>query len=242
MKPGTGVEVEGLVARPDLNGMSATVLGYVPEKDRFHVKIVGSGEEVCLKPTSVAKIKTYPPGSCGNCGAAPVKPAGKLKNCAGCFAVAYCGSECNTAHWQRHKAACKARMEVSARINFKEAKEALDLGRPDGHVYCSVNWATMAADGPKMQPWSTEGESKKLFIVKVQIPVDLSLKFSPPRRAATSFASCMAEGRPAYSIAIMCYDKTRDVHINVPCSMTSVFDVLAIAVESQGVKLRGNKI
>ena len=93
MKSGTGIEIEGLVARPDLNGMSATVLGYVLEKDRHHVKIVGSGEEVCLKPTSLAKITPYSPGSCGNCGAAPVKPAGKLKNCAGCFAVAYCGSD-----------------------------------------------------------------------------------------------------------------------------------------------------
>jgi hypothetical protein len=39
---------------------------------------------------------------CGKCGR-----EGELKKCARCLSVAYCGRECQTAHWPTHKVHCK---------------------------------------------------------------------------------------------------------------------------------------
>ena len=43
---GSGVEVHGLQARPDLNAKHARVVAYVPDRERYHVVILGTDEEV----------------------------------------------------------------------------------------------------------------------------------------------------------------------------------------------------
>ncbi len=44
---------------------------------------------------------------CGSCGAPPAIGT-ELMRCGRCRSVAYCGKECQRAHWKQHKGACKA--------------------------------------------------------------------------------------------------------------------------------------
>jgi hypothetical protein len=52
---GSGVEVHGLKARPDLNAKHARVVAYVPERERYHVVILGTDEEVYLRRANLTR-------------------------------------------------------------------------------------------------------------------------------------------------------------------------------------------
>jgi hypothetical protein len=56
-EPNTRVEVNGLTARPDLNGKSATVVKYVADRGRYHVKVDKGAEETYLRPANVSTKK-----------------------------------------------------------------------------------------------------------------------------------------------------------------------------------------
>lgn len=45
---------------------------------------------------------------CSGCGA---EKAGALKTCSGCRVACYCNVQCQTAHWEAHKAACKTSLQ-----------------------------------------------------------------------------------------------------------------------------------
>ncbi len=53
-------------------------------------------------------VPKLPPALCARCGGA----ADKL--CSACGGAAYCGAECQKAHWKEHKAACKAARQQQA--------------------------------------------------------------------------------------------------------------------------------
>ena len=55
LAPGTAVEVQGLKARPDLNGKRAKIVAYVEERERYQVK-VDEGEEIYLRPANVSEL------------------------------------------------------------------------------------------------------------------------------------------------------------------------------------------
>jgi len=64
LEPGTGVEVSGLNARPDLNGELGRVIGYLPARERYQVRmrwrvsgVTGSGdaEEILLRRRNLAR-------------------------------------------------------------------------------------------------------------------------------------------------------------------------------------------
>ncbi|KAF5329763.1 hypothetical protein D9619_009281 [Psilocybe cf. subviscida] len=65
-------------------------------------------------------ITTYAQ-ACVQCGKG--KKDAPLQRCGGCHRVCYCGSECQTAHWPKHKAICKA-------LKTLETKHAEELRRP----------------------------------------------------------------------------------------------------------------
>jgi TPR repeat protein len=52
---GSGVEVHGLQARPDLNAKRARVVAYVPERERYHVVILATDEEMYLRRANLTK-------------------------------------------------------------------------------------------------------------------------------------------------------------------------------------------
>ena len=53
LKPGTGVELGGLKARPDLNGKYGRVVMYVRERERYHIVILGTSEETYLRAANL---------------------------------------------------------------------------------------------------------------------------------------------------------------------------------------------
>lgn len=61
MEPGTVVEVNGLKARPDLNGKHGTVVAYAADRERYHVNIVGTEEETYLKPANISIVEEPEP-------------------------------------------------------------------------------------------------------------------------------------------------------------------------------------
>ena len=75
LAPGTAVEVQGLKARPDLNGKRAKIVAYVGERERYQVK-VDEGEEIYLRPANVSELphaSDEPAAEAGD--AAPSPPA-----------------------------------------------------------------------------------------------------------------------------------------------------------------------
>ena len=52
---GSGVEVRGLQARLDLNAKHARIVAYVPERERYHVVILGTDEEVYLRRANLTR-------------------------------------------------------------------------------------------------------------------------------------------------------------------------------------------
>lgn len=57
-------------------------------------------------PTSsahmVAEVESYIAKVCGNCGT-----GGKLKTCDRCHLTRYCGQECQSSNWKKHKTMCR---------------------------------------------------------------------------------------------------------------------------------------
>ena len=53
LEPGVAVLVEGLKARPDLNGTPAVVVAFAAERERYRVKMTATGEELYLRPENV---------------------------------------------------------------------------------------------------------------------------------------------------------------------------------------------
>ena len=62
---GTFVQIQGLVARPDLNGMRAEVVAFISDRKRYQVKVDG-GEELYLKPVNLKVTETGSTASDGD--------------------------------------------------------------------------------------------------------------------------------------------------------------------------------
>ena len=45
LEAGTAVTVNGLKARPDLNGKTAKIVAYVPERERYHLTMDDGEQE-----------------------------------------------------------------------------------------------------------------------------------------------------------------------------------------------------
>jgi hypothetical protein len=93
---GTRVLVQRLVAKPELNGMRATVLSFDKRAGRYKVAL-DDGKELSLKAECVTRA---------GCAAAGCASEEASSVCARCQAVRYCSRECQRADWRAHKLAC----------------------------------------------------------------------------------------------------------------------------------------
>ena len=55
---GSKVSIDGIKSRPEINGTVGTVIGYLPERERYNVKLDG-GEELALKLTALSLIPPH---------------------------------------------------------------------------------------------------------------------------------------------------------------------------------------
>jgi|Transcript_6907 hypothetical protein len=62
---GTFVQIQGLVARPDLNGTRAEVVAFISDRKRYQVKVDG-GEELYLKHVNLKVTETGSTASDGD--------------------------------------------------------------------------------------------------------------------------------------------------------------------------------
>ena len=69
LEPGTAVLVEGLKARPDLNGKPAVVVAFAAERERYQVKMTATEEELYLRPANVSAAA--PSGNAASSGPPP---------------------------------------------------------------------------------------------------------------------------------------------------------------------------
>jgi hypothetical protein len=72
-------------------------------------------------------------GSCANCG----KPGGALKRCSICKHVWYCGAECQTAAWKRHKKTCAPPLstdDVRAKVLAGDADDWREVLKWEGRM------------------------------------------------------------------------------------------------------------
>jgi hypothetical protein len=59
-------------------------------------------------PSASAFSCTAEEGCCAYCGESPTHAAVAMGDCGACNKVVYCGKACQLAHWELHKAECKA--------------------------------------------------------------------------------------------------------------------------------------
>lgn len=56
LRVGDQVTVEGLKARPELNGAVGVLKAYLPEKGRFQVEVKGERDDLLLRPSNITKV------------------------------------------------------------------------------------------------------------------------------------------------------------------------------------------
>ena len=81
LEAGTAVTVNGLKARPDLNGKTAKIVAYVPERERYHLTMDdGEQEELYLKPSNVELSGRDEPVADAQASGSPWAPAAPTEN------------------------------------------------------------------------------------------------------------------------------------------------------------------
>ncbi len=70
---------------------------------------VNAAKAAAFLKQRAAALPRLPAAGCARCG---ITAAGK--RCGACGGAAYCGAECQRAHWAAHKAACRAARKVAA--------------------------------------------------------------------------------------------------------------------------------
>ena len=96
------VRIDGLSARPDLNGQFGKAVKFVSETGRYGVMLENGRETIALKPANLsAASASEVRHACGQCGALDAQTA-----CSKCFAVWYCNQECAELAKEGHKQHC----------------------------------------------------------------------------------------------------------------------------------------
>lgn len=99
--------------------------------------------------------------ACDHCG-----KTSSLKKCNGCFAVQYCGRECQLAGWSAHKAACKAKQRAFVTVDLSAGRDA---AFPD-MISVSMNFASgNITQSKKVEKGGvSRSHTSGTFVVKVQ--------------------------------------------------------------------------
>mmetsp|Transcript_27789 Transcript_27789/g.93418 ORF Transcript_27789/g.93418 Transcript_27789/m.93418 type:complete len:323 (+) Transcript_27789:562-1530(+) len=145
--------------------------------------------------------------------------------CVRCKRERYCGRACQKAHWSAHKVSCRAPVDVAAAVIIAvDLKGLTEMGMPGGqHALCISSDAPLSdlVDAAKAAGSSfgraaprapNRRGSDKLFPVKVQIPI---IPLSDE------------------DFAMMVYDRTRKVRVQVTASNCTGWRQLATAVARQ---------
>lgn len=141
----------------------------------FHKQQDGCFRLSVLYPPGEEDLKVHKNAVCSNCG--KTSESGKFKECGKCGGAAYCGRECQVAHWKStHKFVCKKTAEELREEGAGSGRSSVvfDLtyrppGMPEGHILKSFSHlgvsgpARSASDGP---PRDIHGGAE--FVVKVQ--------------------------------------------------------------------------
>lgn len=88
--------------------------------------------------------------SCTRCHTPPSEGS-KLHVCAGCQTAAYCGVECQRAHWPSHKLDCKALGKMHERSVESRATQKAK-GRPSKNQRFFFEWYSACPVGPSKRP------------------------------------------------------------------------------------------
>jgi len=123
-------------------------------------------------------------GKCCVCGHA------KSQRCTGCYIVWYCGAECQKEDWSKHKASCKETRAQYIPLTISMLDEDPLL-----------NYLSGKLSNHKKE----EKPSKSHFVVKVQVPLNPGMKFTPMRIYNKDRSLCGAIFREAQEEV---YDKT----------------------------------
>jgi len=99
-------------------------------------------------------------GKCCVCGKA------KSQRCTGCYIVWYCGPECQKEDWSKHKANCKETRAQYIPVTISMLEEDP-----------LINYLSGKLSNHKIE----EKPSKSHFVVKVQVPLNPDMTFSPMR-------------------------------------------------------------
>jgi len=99
-------------------------------------------------------------GKCCVCGKA------KSQRCTGCYIVWYCGAECQKEDWAKHKANCKQTRAQYIPVTISMLEEDP-----------LINYLSGKLSNHKKE----EKPSKSHFVVKVQVPLNPDMRFTPMR-------------------------------------------------------------
>jgi tetratricopeptide (TPR) repeat protein len=118
------VRIDGIVARPELNGAFGKVISWSDDRGRYGVRLEQGGEQVALKPANLTAAGAADGAvPCLHCGAENATIC-----CTQCFSVWYCNADCQQHGWPAHAAFCREppvsewRGEASEMSHAQQAK------------------------------------------------------------------------------------------------------------------------
>jgi hypothetical protein len=123
------VRIDGLVARPDLNGTFGKAVGYIKEKARYKVVLEGREEALSLKAVNLSAASDAQGGrTCNNCGKPVRREGGAAVRCQRCSSAWYCDTACWEQAAAAHQAHCHAPpAKQPSPHTSEEAHEALPV-------------------------------------------------------------------------------------------------------------------
>ncbi|KAK3276056.1 hypothetical protein CYMTET_15848 [Cymbomonas tetramitiformis] len=207
---GKRVRLQGLAKAPELNGTKG-ICGEKSGAGRYSITLE-DGRVVGVKPENLKVLKEYQ--NCTFCGAANASSL-----CRACKTTAYCGRDCQKAHWKVHKKVCSkpesTQPDSKADFSNQGGKVIHLASEPGVRIKSNLTGEVLPPEGNGVPP-----SLGKSFIAKIQLPMEQYFVAGP----SSNVQQCMV------------YNQSRTYCVHIGPEHTQYHDIVK-TIREKGVRL-----